>query len=173
MTPQPLSKGFFCCFCHIKHHAHLSACQLAHIYDFAIVTCVTINTPADAVMQVVLTLTTVCIPGCYHATDTVTVFHLENRGGKSLTKFSNSSFVLHRLQNSLSEGYCGKDCEDSLQHMLTTHIRARYLAGQVSPNSVQSGAGAFVEEQQATVRLQHKLASLFQRYIEQKGLQRG
>ncbi|DBA97859.1 hypothetical protein WJX82_007212 [Trebouxia sp. C0006] len=81
--------------------------------------------------------------------------------------------IVERLQNSLSEGYCGKDCEDSLQHMLTTHIRARYLAGQVSPNSVQSGAGAFVEEQQATVRLQHKLASLFQRYIEQKGLQRG
>ncbi len=87
--------------------------------------------------------------------------------------FANSSFALHRLQNSLSEGYCGKDCEDSLQHMLTTHIRARYLAGQLSPSSVQSGAGAFVEEQQATVRLQHKLASLFQRYIEQKGLQRG
>ncbi len=57
--------------------------------------------------------------------------------------------------------------------MLTTHIRSRYLAGQVSPSSVQSGAGAFVEEQQATVRLQHKLAALFQRYIEQKGLQRG
>ncbi len=86
---------------------------------------------------------------------------------------ANSFFVLHRLQNSLSEGYCGKDCEDSLQHMLTTHIRSRYLAGQVSPSSVQSGAGAFVEEQQATVRLQHKLAALFQRYIEQKGLQRG
>ncbi len=57
--------------------------------------------------------------------------------------------------------------------MLTTHIRARYLAGQVLPSSVQSGAGGFVDEQQATVRLQHKLATLFQRYIEQKGLQRG
>ena len=57
--------------------------------------------------------------------------------------------------------------------MLTTHIKARYLAGQLLPNSVQSGTGGFVDEQQATVRLQHKLATLFQRYIEQKGLQRG
>lgn len=139
----------------------------ARVFYYIIITYITIIMSADAVMQVVLTLATMCRPGCHHATDVYR--HCQSPS----LKFANGFSALHRLQNSLSEGYCGNDCEDSLQHMLTTHIRARYLAGQVLPNNVQSGTGGFVDEQQATVHLQHKLATLFQRYIEQKGLQRG
>lgn len=79
---------------------------------------------------------------------------------------------VYRLKRSLKEGTCGKGCEESLQHMLTTHIRARYVVDKASPDTVQSIAPGTGSEHQVTVDLQHKLATLFRRYIEQKGLQR-
>ena len=77
--------------------------------------------------------------------------------------------ILHRLQQSLAEGSCGEDCEESLQHMITTHIRARYAVSEVSPNQAPS---SITYQHQAIVQLQHRLSTLFQQYMAQKGLER-
>ncbi|DBB03610.1 hypothetical protein WJX82_006761 [Trebouxia sp. C0006] len=80
--------------------------------------------------------------------------------------------IIDRLQYSLTKGHCSKDCEESLQHMLTTHIRARYAVGDVIPQDVQNFTYGGPEEHRATVYLQHKLATMYDRYMEKKGFQR-
>lgn len=56
--------------------------------------------------------------------------------------------------------------------MITTHIRARYVVGEISPNETQTGVPGVTDQQQAIVQLQHRLSTLFQQYMEQKGLER-
>ena len=56
--------------------------------------------------------------------------------------------------------------------MLTTHIRARYAVGDVLPSEVANFTYSGPEEHRATVYLQYKLASLYDLYMEKKGLQR-
>lgn len=56
--------------------------------------------------------------------------------------------------------------------MITTHIRARYVVGELSPNETSSGVPGVTDQQQAIVQLQHRLSTLFQQYMEQKGLKR-
>ncbi|KAL3137758.1 hypothetical protein ABBQ38_005021 [Trebouxia sp. C0009 RCD-2024] len=80
--------------------------------------------------------------------------------------------IVDKLQRAVTEGECGKDCEDSLQHMLTTHIRARYVDNNGLPNNMTSESHAVQHQHQATVKLQQRLSSLFQQYVEQRGLQR-
>ena len=84
--------------------------------------------------------------------------------------FISSAFC--RLQYSLTKGHCSKDCEDSLQHMISSHIRSRYANGDVLPDEVKNFTYRGLEEHRATVFLQHRLASLFQDYMEKKGFQR-
>ena len=77
-----------------------------------------------------------------------------------------------RLQYSLTKGHCSKDCEDSLQHMISSHIRSRYAIGDVLPNEVQKFTYGGPEEHRSTVYLQHRLATLYQDYMEKKGFGR-
>ncbi len=84
----------------------------------------------------------------------------------------NTCVTCCRLHYSLTKGHCSKDCEESLQHMVTTHIRARYAVGDVIPQDVQNFTYGGPEEHRATVYLQHKLATMYDRYMEKKGFQR-
>ena len=56
--------------------------------------------------------------------------------------------------------------------MITTHIRARYVVGDVSPDQVASGFPGITDQHQAIVQLQYRLSTLFQQYMAQKGLER-
>ncbi|KAL3155976.1 hypothetical protein ABBQ32_012968 [Trebouxia sp. C0010 RCD-2024] len=80
--------------------------------------------------------------------------------------------IIDRLQYSLNKGHCSKDCEDSLQHMISSHIRARYAIGDVLPDEVQNFTYTGAEEHRATVYIQHRLSTLFQEYMEKTGFQR-
>lgn len=64
---------------------------------------------------------------------------------------------------------CNTDCEDSLLHVLTTHIRSRYTAKEHLrtddlPNFRYTGPA----EHHATVYLQHKLAFLYDQYVRKQ-----
>lgn len=80
--------------------------------------------------------------------------------------------IIDRLHYSLTKGHCSKDCEDSLQHMLTTHIRSRYAVGDVLPEEVANFTYGGPDEHRATVYLQYKLATMFDDYMAKKGFQR-
>lgn len=56
--------------------------------------------------------------------------------------------------------------------MITTHIRARYVISEVSPSQALGGLPGITVQHQAIVQLQHRLSTLFQQYVTQKGLER-
>lgn len=56
--------------------------------------------------------------------------------------------------------------------MISVHIRARYAAGDVVPDEVKKFAYDGPEDHRATVYLQSKLSSLYDKYMAKVGLAR-
>ena len=85
---------------------------------------------------------------------------------------SSLALIYCRLTYSLTKGHCSKDCEDALQHMISVHIRSRYAARDIVPDEIQKFAFDGPEDHKASVYMQSKLASLYDKYMAKVGLSR-
>jgi hypothetical protein len=75
--------------------------------------------------------------------------------------------LIERMEVAL-KGWCTAECEEQLQHTLTTHLRSRYAKADVNVEEVQGAMEDYTgpEKHQAAVFLHYRLAELIDQYSE-------